>query len=78
MRSAAQEWETHTGANGGYHFANIPAGTYELGVQLPRQYNVDGFQWQVVDVSGTGGGTPTKPVTAPKAEWRLYMPATSR
>ena len=74
-RSVQQEWETHTGADGSYHFANIPSGGYELGVQLPPQYNVDGFQWQAVDVSGTGGETIVPALPAPKAEWRLYLPA---
>jgi hypothetical protein len=76
-RSVHQEWETRTGADGSYHFANIPSGSYELGVQLPPQYNVDGFQWQAVDVSGTGETTVLS-LAAPKAQWRLYLPATSR
>ena len=78
-RNVHQEWETRTGADGSYRFTNIPSGGYELGVQLPPQYNVDGFQWQAVDVSDTGGSeTVVQPLPAPKAGWRLYLPATSR
>ncbi len=76
-RSVQQERETHTGADGSYRFTNIPIGVYELAVQLPPQYNTDGFQWQNVDVSGTGE-TSMNPVPAPKAEWRLYLPSLDR
>ena len=72
-RSLAQEWETRTGADGRYRFTNIPSGAYELGVQLPPQYHVDGFQWQAVNVSGTGE-TIVQPRPAPTPEWRLYLP----
>ncbi|MCL4836272.1 MAG: hypothetical protein KJZ86_27780, partial [Caldilineaceae bacterium] len=77
-RSVQQEWETRTASDGTYTFGNIPAGGYELGVQLPPQYNVEGFQWQDVNVSGTGGDTVVAPLAAPKAEWRLYLPTTIR
>jgi len=77
-RSVEQEWETRTDRDGSYRFVNIPSGGYELGVQLPPQYNVDGFQWQAVVVDGSGGETIVQPSPAPKAEWRLYLPATSR
>ena len=47
-------------------------------MQLPPQYNVEGFQWQDVNVSGTGGDTIVQPLPAPKAEWRLYLPSLGR
>jgi len=78
-RRAQQEWETRTDSDGWYRFMGVPGGVYELGVQLPPKYNVDGFQWQAVDVSGTGGSEIiVQPLPAPKAGWRLYLPVTVR
>ncbi|RLT33789.1 MAG: hypothetical protein DWI57_17310 [Chloroflexi bacterium] len=74
-RSVQQEWETRTGADGHYRFTNIPSGGYELGVQLPPQYNVDGFQWQ--DVNVTESGATPDPISAPPL-WRLYLPSLDR
>jgi hypothetical protein len=74
-RSVQQEWETHTGVDGSYRFTNIPSRGYELGVQLPPQYNVDGFQWQ--DVNVTESGATPNPISAPPL-WRLYLPSLDR
>jgi len=74
VRDVRQEWETRTAADGSYRFADVPVGKYELGVQLPPQHHVDGFQWQDVDVKGPGGEIPAKPAPAPRPGWRLYLP----
>jgi hypothetical protein len=68
------EWETKTDAEGVYLFVGVPAGAYQLGVQLPEEYGVPDIQWQDVNASGESDGVLIAPIPAPRIHWHLYAP----
>lgn len=74
QRSMTEYWETRTNADGEYVFDGIPVGSYELGVELPPQYQTD-VSWQNLEVPAGSDGVTAPPMPAPQAEWRLHLPS---
>ena len=73
-RDSLAERETRTDAEGKYGFTGVPAGLYQLGIQLPQEYGAPEIQWQNIDVPGNGGNVMVPPVSAQPIHWRIYAP----